>query len=309
MGNKIIISESEKKSILGLYGLISESEDVIPQYVSDLGLQNILEKIEVILGEKFTKSHFEKEKSLSGNIKPEAGGLLPDVIEAFNKMKNESGCSDIFIKDNVSYRSYENQKNQFLQYASKGVPKIDTAMKQASIPGFSQHHTGRAIDYGGNTICLRSNAWPDGDFNKPNKWGFILPYMSGNVRMLEPWHLYYVGEMKQSDGELIKLSSNDLNDFAKQIMEQTSGQSLDLNSLSFDINKKTFSINKGKTSVLKIVLRWNEQGENTCVSCDNTILKNPEYSPKKLKSGNFRLSTDTADRMFSLIVLYSKPKI
>ena len=44
--------------------------------------------------------------------------------------------------------------------------KIATAMKRVSIPGYSQHHTGLAIDYGGNTICLRKNAWPNGDFNK-----------------------------------------------------------------------------------------------------------------------------------------------
>lgn len=316
MGSKIIISESEKKSILGLYGLISESEDVISQYVSDSGLQGILEDIENILGEKFTKEHFEKEKLLSGNIKPEAGGLLPNVVAAFNKMKTESGCSDIFIKENVSYRSWENQKAQFLQYASKGTPKIDTAMKQASIPGFSQHHTGRAIDYGGNTICLRSNAWPNGDFDKPNKWGFTLPYMSGNVRMLEPWHLYYVGDSKQntsdsnkiSSTDSIKITSNDLTDLGKQISEQTAGQSLDMGSSRINMQNKTFSINKGDTPVLKLVLRWNLPGEETCVSCDNTISKNPEYSPKRLSNGFFRLNGENQDRMYSLIALFPMGK-
>jgi hypothetical protein len=311
---KIIISESERKSILGLYGLISESDDIISQYVSDSSLQNILREIESTLGEKFTKEHFDKEISLSGKIKTDSGRLLPEVISAFNKMKMESGCSDIFIKENISYRSYDDQKNQFLQYATKGISKIDEAMKRASIPGFSQHHTGRAIDYGGNTICLRSNAWPNGDFNKPNKWGFTLPYMSGNIRMQEPWHLYYEGLVKQNNQQqtengVITVTSLDLGDFGEQIEKQTTGQKLDVSSIKLNMENKTFSINKGSTSVLKLVLRWNMPGETTCISCDNTINKNPEYKPKKLEGGIFRIDGDDNDRIYSLIVLYPKPKI
>jgi hypothetical protein len=229
-------------------------------------------------------------------------------------MKMESGCSDIFIKENISYRSYDDQKNQFLQYATKGISKIDEAMKRASIPGFSQHHTGRAIDYGGNTICLRSNAWPNGDFNKPNKWGFTLPYMSGNIRMQEPWHLYYEGLVKQNNQQqtengVITVTSLDLGDFGEQIEKQTTGQKLDVSSIKLNMENKTFSINKGSTSVLKLVLRWNMPGETTCISCDNTINKNPEYKPKKLEGGIFRIDGDDNDRIYSLIVLYPKPKI
>lgn len=295
------------KEVMG----INEQSDVISQYVQDSRLVSILKQIETSLGERFTDQHFKTEIQYSGNIKQEAGGLLPEVVSAFNKMKNESGCPDIFIKEGgVSYRSYDDQKSQFLQEASKyTIDKINNALKRVAIPGFSQHHTGKSIDYGGNTICLRKNAWPNSDFTTPNKWGFVLPYMSGVKRMEEPWHLFYAGTKKQNvTTDVIKITSNDLMDFGNQIASQTSGQTLDLSSFFIDITKKTFSISKGNTPVLKLVLRWSDQGEETCASCENTITKNPEYNPKRLISGQFRLPTDTQDRLYSLIVLHTKSR-
>ena len=117
---RFIITESEKNNIREMYGLINEQEDIISQYVTDSRLEKILKEIENDLGENFTKEHFENEINLSGEIKTESNGLLPEVVTAFNKMKNESGCDDIFIKD-VSYRTYETQKNMFIK-EGKGQP-------------------------------------------------------------------------------------------------------------------------------------------------------------------------------------------
>lgn len=196
MNKRFIISESEKNEIRKMYGLINEENDVISQYVSDPRLQKILRDLQTQLGETFTKEHFDYEIGVSGNVKKEAGALLPEVINAFNKMKKESGCPNILINEKVSYRTYEMQRDQFLKYATQS-PKINTALKQAAIPGFSAHHSGTAIDYyedgAANLDCLTKGAWPNGDYNKPNKWGFTLPYMSGNIRKKEPWHLQYVG--------------------------------------------------------------------------------------------------------------------
>jgi len=320
---KFIITESEKNDIRKMYGLIKEQNDVISQYVTDPRLQKILQEIETTLGEKFTKEHFEKEIGISGQIKPEAGGLLPQAINAFNKMKSESGCNDIFIKEvddkdktlSVSYRTYDGQKTRFV---NEGVnapvgQKIDTAMKRVSIPGYSQHHTGLAIDYGGNTICLRKNAWPNGNFNTANKWGFTLPYMSGgNIRMQEPWHLQYVGgtqqqsQSNQTQGQQtngpISVTSSDLKIFGETIAIKTSGQSLDLSSIKINVDGGTFSVNKGSTPVLKLVLRWNMPNETTCPSCESTVSRNTEYGAKQLTGGTFENNT----RIYSLIGLYPK---
>lgn len=309
---RFLITEEEKKQIMMLYGFLSEQNttDIISTYVSDKRLQNILKSIENDLGEKFTDDHFKKEISLSGNIKLESGGLLPEAVTSFNKMKNESGCNDIFIKEvddndstlSVSYRSYDDQKRRFINEGKGSTvgSKIDFAMKRVSIPGFSQHHTGKSIDYGGNTICLREKVWPTGDFNKPNKWGFTLPYMSGNIRMKEPWHLYYVGGgSTQQPTQKIVASGKDLTSFTNDIATKTSLVSVDENSIEFDIDKKTFSINPGNTKVFKIVLRFSEVNKD-CESCSNTINKNPEYKPKVLKD----IKWDNDTRIAQLIALY-----
>ena len=283
---------------------LNEQTDVISKYVTDGRLQNILREIENSTGSKFTDTHFQKEISMSGQIKQEGGKLSNDAISAFNKMKNESGCNDIFIKDpKISYRSYDDQKDQFLQEASKspqGVNKIEFALKRVAIPGYSQHHTGKSIDYGGNTICLREKAWPNGDFNKPNKWGFTLPYMSGNIRMQEPWHLFYEGTSSNNQQTNIT-TIEELNVY---ITGQTFNKNLDLNSIKLDVDKKTFSVSPGDTPVYKIVLRWNLPNETSCVSCENTITKNPEYGAKSIKQGKWENNT----RIYSLIVLYPPKK-
>ena len=291
-------------------GLITEQNDVISKYVSDPRLISILREIETTLGEKFTDQHFKTEIQYSGNLKKEFGSLNPDVVKAFNEMKRDSGCPDIFIKEGaVSYRSYEDQKNQFLQEAKNFTKNIiDNVLKRVAIPGYSQHHTGNSIDYGGNTICLREKAWPNGDYDKPNKWGFTLPYMSGVVRMQEPWHLYYVGvnngptTQTPSNG-VISITGKDLTSFTNDIAVKTSGTTLDLSSIAFDMDKLTFSVNPGKTPVYKIVLRFNQaiDGDN-CPSCENTIIKNPEYKPEVLK--NVKWANNS--RIANLIVLYPK---
>jgi len=279
--------------IKSVMGIISEQKDAISTYVSDPNLKAILEDIQNEFGEKFTDNHFKLEKQLSGDIKVEAGGLLPDAIEAFNKMKNESGCNDIFIKEvdskdptlNVSYRSYDDQKNRFINEGKLGPQgqRIDFAMKRVSIPGYSQHHTGLAIDYGGNTICLRKNAWPNGDFNNVNKWGFTLPYMSGNVRMIEPWHLYFKSSPTNTNNPPIVVSSSDIVSLADDIKTATANQSIDESSIKLDMAKKQFSVNSGNTKVVGLRLRFNAPGEKNCPSCINTITKNAEFNPKTIK--------------------------
>lgn len=302
---KIVLSETQ---INNLIGIINEQSDVISQYVQEPRLVSILKQIETSLGERFTDVHFKTEIQYSGNIKQEAGGLLPEVVSAFNKMKNESGCSDIFIKEGaISYRSYEDQKGQFLQEASKySQDKINNALKRVAIPGFSQHHTGRAIDYGGNTICLRKNAWPKSDFNTPNKWGFTLPYMSGVKRMEESWHLYYVGKsnVSTSTGNTIEINETDFTKFVERIASETSMKSLDLSSIVLNVDKMTFSVKTGKTQVLKLVLRYNLPNEQTCPSCQSTINKNQELNPKVLKD----IKWADGKRIANLIVLYPKPQ-
>ena len=94
------------------------------------------------------------------------------------------------------YRSYEDQVKNFANKVLKDKRTIDDVQSANTLPGFSQHHTGRAFD-----IYSTDTKWWDG---KPNvkkwvadnasKYGFEITYKTkGPLRIAEPWHLYYIG--------------------------------------------------------------------------------------------------------------------
>ena len=160
----------------------TKSEDVIEKYVSDKRLVDILKSIEKKHNVKFEDKHFISEIELSGDVKIENGGYDTLALEAFEKLKLE--CPSLYY-DVDSYRTYERQAELFSAYIKK-YGSIEGAMRLRAIPGFSQHHTGKAFDIKPVTVrdCVASNI---------SKFGFVLPYTTDGVRVKEPWHIYYKG--------------------------------------------------------------------------------------------------------------------
>jgi LAS superfamily LD-carboxypeptidase LdcB len=164
--------------------MLNESDEnvtVLQKYLGDN--QELIQKyteIENTLGDKFTEDHFNQEIAYSGPLKQLSTGILPDTLKQFNLMKRE--IPSISIREN-SWRDYEKQKETFIKYAKKYGGTISGGLKQAALPGFSQHHTGRAIDVG--------------DYRKLtpqilNKYGFVVSYpKQTSFRIAEPWHIYY----------------------------------------------------------------------------------------------------------------------
>ena len=160
--------ESTKNSILNKY--LKSKPELIPLY----------QEIERVLGDKFTEKHFTDEIKYSGGLKELGGGILLSTIENFNNLKKEvSGIS----YGKKSYRSYELQKDVFLDSAYDHGGTISGGLYQAALPGFSQHHTGKALDISSGVSRLKSNIL--------QKHNFILPYPTEtSFRMAEPWHIY-----------------------------------------------------------------------------------------------------------------------
>ena len=94
--------------------VISEEEisyDVLNKYLkSKPELIPLYQKIEKVLGDKFTEKHFMDEINYSGGLKELSKGLLPKTIDSFNLLKIK--FPNITYSDN-SYRTYENQKDVF----------------------------------------------------------------------------------------------------------------------------------------------------------------------------------------------------
>jgi hypothetical protein len=136
--------------------------------------------IERVLNDKFTEKHFTDEIKYSGGLKELSGGILSSTIKNFNNLKKEVPGISYGKK---SYRSYEVQKDVFLDSANAHGNTISGGLYQAALPGFSQHHTGKALDMSSGVSRLNSNIL--------QKHNFILPYPTEtSFRMAEPWHIY-----------------------------------------------------------------------------------------------------------------------
>lgn len=160
--------ENNENSILKKY--LKSKPELIPLY----------QEIERVLDDKFTEKHFTDEINYSGGLKELSGGILSSTIENFNKLKKEVSGIRYGKK---SYRSYELQKDVFLDSAYDHGGTISGGLSQAALPGFSQHHTGKALDISSGVSRLNSKIL--------QKHNFILPYPTKtSFRIAEPWHIY-----------------------------------------------------------------------------------------------------------------------
>ena len=182
-----IVRLTESKLVIIIKKIISEESiqltnnsinPILNKYLkSKPELIPLYQGIENKLGDKFTEKHFTDEIKYSGGLKELSGGILSSTIENFNNLKKEvSGIS----YGKKSYRSYELQKEVFLDSAKAHGNTISGALTQAGLPGFSQHHTGKALD-------ISSRVSP----KILQKHNFTLPYPTETpFRMAEPWHIY-----------------------------------------------------------------------------------------------------------------------
>ena len=186
-----IVRLTESKLVIIIKKIISEESiqltnnsinPILNKYLkSKPELIPLYQGIEIKLGDKFTEKHFTDEIKYSGGLKELSVGILSSTIENFNKLKKEVPGIRYGKK---SYRSYELQKDVFLKYAKKRGGTISGGLYQAALPGFSQHHTGKALDILSGVSGLTSKIL--------QKHNFILPYpKKTSFRMAEPWHIYF----------------------------------------------------------------------------------------------------------------------
>lgn len=180
---RILITESQLKLIN------EELENTTPSTVLTANLKTrpelipLYQEIETKLGDRFTQEHFDSETNYSGGLKKVGSGYSPDAKTAFtNMVKNYNLLGIVKIKNN-SFRDYTKQKDTFIESAHKHGGKIKHGLRQAALPGFSQHHTGKAFD------ITSSNLVTD---KMLSSFGFKRPYPTDTgFRMAEPWHIFY----------------------------------------------------------------------------------------------------------------------
>ena len=132
-----------------------------------------------------------------------------EAYEQYKKLAKDLKEEGIEIKLDSVYRSVKDQQDLWDEWSNDPEKGIDYVRKFVAVPGYSEHHTGLAID-----ICLKKDGKLifDNDemiaekdiFSKIHKkladYGFILRYLENREDSTgytyEPWHLRYVGSKK-----------------------------------------------------------------------------------------------------------------
>ena len=156
-------------------------------------------------GVNITQSHIDKEFEQEGEVRPDNGDENPDAEKNIKDLIRDCNKKFGFLGGVVSgYRSYSDQVDNFGKKVKNDGRSIENVQASNTLPGFSQHHTGKAFD-----IFSVDTSWWD---SKPevkkwvadnaSKYGFEITYKTnGILRIAEPWHLFYVGGESDEDEE------------------------------------------------------------------------------------------------------------
>ncbi len=130
--------------------------------------------------------------------------MRKETGEAFKKMKQAAAADGKRIRVVSAYRTVEYQRGLYNRYLSTDSrANVDTYSARA---GYSEHHTGMAIDLFGSSDGLRNFVnTPEYAWVRDNayKYGFIIRYTTANEEITgyenEPWHLRYIGAKAATD--------------------------------------------------------------------------------------------------------------
>ena len=120
--------------------------------------------------------------------------LDSEAAESFFEMKNAAKKDSIDLQFVSAFRSFNSQKKIIERKLSKGY-LIKKILEENKLPGYSEHHTGRAIDLTSKKLNTLSTQFEN---SKEFKWivqnasiyNFYLSYPKDNKEriMYEPWH-------------------------------------------------------------------------------------------------------------------------
>lgn len=122
--------------------------------------------------------------------------VLPEVVDPFKQLVSDSSQLGLNIYNATCYRSYGFQNTLYTNYIKRDGK--EAAETYSARPGYSEHHTGLAIDV--NSVSNAFAGTPESVWLNDNchRYGFIIRYPKGKEDITgyqyEPWHLRYVGE-------------------------------------------------------------------------------------------------------------------
>lgn len=124
--------------------------------------------------------------------------LTAEAAIAWRKMRDAANAEKITINPASGFRSYLYQKKLIEKQLTTGRP-LEDILKATAAPGYSEHHSGRAID-----LCTEIHVLEE-EFHltKTYQWlseragqfNFRLSFPQNNQfgMIFEPWHWFFIG--------------------------------------------------------------------------------------------------------------------
>ena len=162
--------------------------------------------------------------------------LILDAANAWSTMKTQAYAEGISLIIVSAFRSFDRQV-EIVEHSIQQGQDIKTIFKLSAPPGYSEHHSGRAIDIGTMGCEPLSQAFGDTDaFNwlKANaqNFGFRLSYPENNQYgfKYEPWHWFYEGSVsirKVDNDDVQSLQSLGIKTFSETFDDTNSPKDMD----------------------------------------------------------------------------------
>lgn len=120
--------------------------------------------------------------------------LIPQAVQAWHRLKLAARQERIEMEIVSAFRSIERQIDIIQVKLDRGMP-IETILTLSAPPGYSEHHTGRAIDINTPGCVATEEPFEHTDAfrwlqENAGRFGFYLSYPRGNSSgfIYEPWH-------------------------------------------------------------------------------------------------------------------------
>jgi D-alanyl-D-alanine carboxypeptidase len=120
--------------------------------------------------------------------------LTPDAARAWNQLKQAARQDRVVLEIVSAFRDLERQADIIRAKLDRGIP-IATILTLSAPPGYSEHHTGRAVDINTPGCIATEEPFEHTDAfrwlqKNAARFGFYLSYPRGNAAgfIYEPWH-------------------------------------------------------------------------------------------------------------------------
>jgi zinc D-Ala-D-Ala carboxypeptidase len=124
--------------------------------------------------------------------------LIPEAAAAWQAMKEAARNDGVLIEIVSAFRDIHEQAQIIRDKQARGMA-IETILTLSAPPGYSEHHTGRAVDINTPGCEAREEPFEDTDafrwlVRHAGRYGFALSYPRGNALgfIYEPWHWFYL---------------------------------------------------------------------------------------------------------------------